>query len=720
MRFVNAKPVWFTDQYDVNTYALFKAGFDSDKGDTKLLIAADSHYAVYVNGIYIYAQQFADDEDRRVYDEIDISDCVKAGRNELVIGGYCTYTDSSVYKKASPYVIFEVFEGKESRAHSSSDTLACRDERYLSGETDLITGQLGYTFHMDLTPKRFVWKNAFETGANYLFEARPIHNCVMEDRKNSVLFTQGVFLEMKKGVKTVGQRMQNAMLAYREASELKTEDGGFASDEADGMYFVYDLGEEETGLMDIEIETDEDAEILLGWGEHLDDMRVRAYVGGRNFASVLKAKKGRNHFFHPYRRLGLRYLQLHVYARRVKIHYAGVRSVHYPVADTAGIGLSDALHQKIYDTCRRTLLLCMHEHYEDCPWREQALYGMDSRNQMLAGYYVFGEYDFAKSSIETLARSLRRDHMLELCAPGRVAVNIPSFSMMYVVALWEYLLYSGDRDFVLKMLPAAEEIAESAVSRIRSNGLAPRYSGVDKWNFYEWSENLDGSDSFFKAVGENRYDAPMNAFLVLCVNRLGLIYDSLGKKAEAERMLRISKELSKAVHTHFYNPQTGMYASFMDESGKLSCYDELTQSLCVYADICPSKEREKALKRLTDGSMTEVTIAYSIFKYEALLKKASVFGAWVRKDVERQWGGMLMRGATTFFETIKAGDDFDRAGSLCHGWSAVPAYLYFAYGAGLKPEKPGWQQMKVRHASGRPGVGWARIRYRNGNTETFS
>lgn len=49
----------------------------------------------------------------------------------------------------------------------------------------------------------------------------------------------------------------------------------------------------------------------------------------------------------------------------------------------------DKLLQKIYDVSVYTLKCCMHEHYEDCPWREQALYTMDSRNQMLCGYYAF-------------------------------------------------------------------------------------------------------------------------------------------------------------------------------------------------------------------------------------------------------------------------------------------------------------------------------------------
>ena len=37
---------------------------------------------------------------------------------------------------------------------------------------------------------------------------------------------------------------------------------------------------------------------------------------------------------------------------------------------------------------------------------------------------------------------------------------------------------------------------------------------------------------------------------------------------------------------------------------------------------------------------------------------------------------MLREGATTFWEIIIGADDFADAGSLCHGWSALPVYYY--------------------------------------------
>lgn len=34
------------------------------------------------------------------------------------------------------------------------------------------------------------------------------------------------------------------------------------------------------------------------------------------------------------------------------------------------------------------------------------------------------------------------------------------------------------------------------------------------------------------------------------------------------------------------------------------------------------------------------------------------------------------KNSTTAWETIEGGEAFENAGSLCHGWSAVPIYYY--------------------------------------------
>ena len=65
------------------------------------------------------------------------------------------------------------------------------------------------------------------------------------------------------------------------------------------------------------------------------------------------------------------------------------------------------------------------------------------------------------------------------------------------------------------------------------------------------------------------------------------------------------------------------------------------------------------------------------FKYDALLKVDKTrYTSEILRDIDERWGKMLDAGATTFWETEEGYKDFNGAGSLCHGWSAIPVYYY--------------------------------------------
>lgn len=79
----------------------------------------------------------------------------------------------------------------------------------------------------------------------------------------------------------------------------------------------------------------------------------------------------------------------------------------YPV-QRIGRKFEDKTMRKIYDVSVYTLRQCMHEHYEDCPWREQALYTMDSRNQMLCGYYAFRGARYQRANLVYISKGSAR------------------------------------------------------------------------------------------------------------------------------------------------------------------------------------------------------------------------------------------------------------------------------------------------------------------------
>ena len=52
------------------------------------------------------------------------------------------------------------------------------------------------------------------------------------------------------------------------------------------------------------------------------------------------------------------------------------------------------------------------------------------------------------------------------------------------------------------------------------------------------------------------------------------------------------------------------------------------------------------------------------------------YKAHIIDEIRTNYGEMSEYGSDTVWETVVGESDFDNAGSLCHGWSAVPIYIY--------------------------------------------
>lgn len=706
-----ARWIWTLGETGVNQYAEFIATFMLEPNFSKirLFISADSHYAVWLNGKEVDASAFADYPQEKTVDEVDVTDVAVPGENRLCIIGYCQGEDSSVYRVGAPGLLFAVKADDRTVAASGKGTL-CRPARaYTSGPVEKFSGQLSYSFHYheegddgwrspEYPPLSSAgWGEAVETGASPSLAPRPVEPLRVLPPCPARIVSQGVFIDTAPEDAPCGDQMLRAALSHRTAAELgaglvpaplPAENGvTLSAQEGDGLFVVVDLQREEAGWLHLDLELSAPALVLIGFGEHLDDLRVRTSVGGRQFAAVYGARAGRQQFTHRFKRAGGRYVQLHIYAHTATLYYAGVRPTVYPLVYRPAFTCADGLHNRIYEVGRRTLELCMHEHYEDCPWREQALYAMDGRNQMLCGYMAFEGYAFAQASLRLLARGLRDDGLLELCAPARLPITIPAFSLCFVTAVWENVQYSGDEAFGREMLPVIDRILTMFLERRAENGLVPSFQGSPYWNFYEWSDGLDGIEGGLMELSHVTYDAPLNAFLSLALADAAALYARLGEKDRADTLCAEREAVNGALSV-FWREEEGAFCTFLPvEGGEGRHYSELTQSLLLCAGAADERQTRQLLPKLAnpDGAWIPVTLSCMIYKYEALMRYPETYARLVMDDIARVWGKMLFSGATSFWETEKGADDFAYAGSLCHGWSAIPVYFYGRYALGIQP-----------------------------------
>ncbi len=732
---VGAQWVWLGQETEpLNQYVDFRHEFvldtleDLKETDGMLHISIDTEYAVWLNGVFVGFNQYDDYPNHKSYDVLDVRKLLVCGNNALCILGYHQGQGSYQYMKGRAGLIYALKVGKAGIA-SGSGTMCRQSLEYTSGAVEKVSPQLSFAFRYDGTNQDgwlgsdFAMTDAWAVACVHesmadavaLYE-RPIKKLLLGDVAHGAITAQGFFCRKEpaggslSGPKpTTAEKMQSDYLSARLSEEVFGKGcgqnpvlphGGLQINAVpmgnDGIYLLVDMQREEAGLFTLDVDSEDGVAIDVAYGEQLDDLRVRASVGGRNFAFTYICREGRQVFTHYFKRIAGRYVQLHIHGikRGITLYHAGIRPVSYPLERRGSFTCGDRLFNKIYDVSVRTLELCMHEHYEDTPWREQALYAMDSRNQALCGYYCFGEYDFAESAFSLFAENLGEDGMMEICAPARDRITIPSFSMAWILAIHDLVLYSGRIETAQRLLPTVTRMLDTYIGMMEK-GLMKSPTGARYWNFYEWADGLDDSLVFTDPSARNpdRLDAPLNLFFCMALQAGAKIAEWAGDHDNEARYNKCHTELKRAFHQQFWDETNKVYQTY---AGK-SCdghFAELTQALALCAGAVPAAQAETVRERLAhkDNGLVRTTLSYAIYKYEALLQEPDRYASIVFEDIATDWGYMLYNGATSFWETIKGADDFDKAGSLCHGWSAIPVYFFYAYILGVKPLEPGFMK----------------------------
>ncbi len=706
-----------------NSFMRFKHNFKLSEVDSaaKLYISADSDYAVWLNGKFIDCGQFPDFPEEKTYDSLTVGEFLAKGENSLMILHYWRGIDCSISLKGHPGLIYALKSGREN-INSGLDTLYKVEKGYQQGVIPRISPQMGFVFEYNACKAEEDDEQWHQIKENdfcvrrqlHPLTARPVKKTIIEKVASSRIIAQGFFQRSKK-TSLCAEAMYRDLLMELPAQDLFITENNTNSEyivpsphgikfniagipnNADGIYLIFDFGSETCGFPKIDIEADEGTVVEIAYGQHLDDQRVRSFISGRNFASGYICREGHNLFTHYFTRWSGRYLQLHIHKPgcEFKLHYAGLVPCIYPVAERGNMVIDDPLHEKIYQTAVHTLRLCMHEHYEDTPWREQALYANDARLQALCGYYCFGEYEFPAASIGLLGNSIREDAWLELCAPAKIAVRIPSFTFAWILMVRDYLLYAGDPDgHISKWLKIIKIIIKLRLEEV-ANSLLPLPSGEGYWHFYDWAPGVNGllpEGSFtMKKSNGKEFESPLNLFFVMALDASAEIAEYCQDNVFAEQCIVAGKCCREAIAATFWDDRQKAFFISGTPTGRY-CFSEMSQSLALITNALPPGCRSILLEKLASdkSSLVPLTLSQSFFKFEALLSEQKKYGDLVFKLIADIWGEMLSAGATSFWETSEGAEAFGKAGSLCHGWSALPVYFYFSALAGIKPYKPGF------------------------------
>jgi len=681
------KWIW-TEQTEAPSFAEFRLPFDYADGKVTLKISAEYRYIAYVNGSFAANGQYTDIPEYKIYDEVDITRFVKIGANELRVQAFHMGMDGMTVRFDIPCAAFEVYcDGKLIAA--SSENTDCRElPGYSAGPNT--TPMLGRGFNFDFTAAETEWHKATVKDTGYNEVPRLTKKTKVEKETLGKVTAQGVF--MKNGGKTHAVLLQECWMktvfyydmtgTHRVFTSDMHEPVTFKSEEGDGIFVIVDLGRESTGYPRVKVNMKESCQAYICWGEHLQDLRIRSSVGPRNFAYGLKFKEGENEFTEYFRRIAGRYMGLYVESGEVTLEKLGMIEDEYPL-DMPEKDFGDRLLNKIYEVSRRTMELCIHDHYEDCPWREQALYAGDSRLQMLYGYGAFGEHVMPRESLRMMAICIEDDGLIPLTAPSRINLNIPSGSFCWIVALYEYVKETDDIEFLKEMLPYAEKVM-GAYERHTADNAIQIFSEQKYWNFHEWTQGLNGrtgGTSGRPVYAEPEHDGLMTAYGIFTSVRLAELFRLIGENNKAEKYDKYAEMLKIGLES-LYDEKKGLYKSYIDEEDK-QLYHVLTNTIALASGAVTDKKRIahicEVLKYPEKYGAVEMSLPYFSIKYDVLIEHCEDGLDFAIDQICEIFGGMLFGGATSFWETVYGEMDFSNAGSLCHGWAGLSCYVLDKY-----------------------------------------
>ena len=626
-----AKWIWIEEKGQADSYGEFYQKFLWEQGSAVCKISCDGDYTLYINGQVASFWQYGDYEHYKVYDEVDITTYLKPGENHFAVRVWHYGANSQRYITAQAGLLYEVTQPDKVLAFSSENTICRLSKTFISGRQKCITAQLGFSFSYDAN-----FEDGWQIG------------------------------EMPEGKRAVIVEKNSKMVKRPIAKNILEKEAKSTCFVAENGYYLFDLGQETVGLPTLKFVSDTAQDILVQWGEDLQNGHVRRIIGERDFSFNYRAKPGKNEFVSHMLRVGCRYLE--VFAESpVEIEYVGICPTPYPVA-TVPMTLNDPLDQKIYDTCVRTLQLCMMDRYVDTPWREQCLYAFDARNQMLCGYYAFkdGNAKFARAALKLMSEDRREDGLLSITYPCGMDLTIPGFSLHYFKAIREYGTHTGDWSLAEEVYPKLKSVLQAFISS-QKNGLICRFSGVNHWNFYDWADHLEGH--LFEE------DAPIadlviNCLFIIACQEFLTICEKIDEPISGLYDLIIATR--KSAINAFYCPKKALF-SLTQGGGEFTA---LGNALAILAGLTDDVQAKNICSRFGSGEMTDCTLSMKCFQYDAMLKTDKTFGKEILAEIRSIYGKMLAQGATSVWETVDGAAAFDNAGSLCHGWSAVPVYYY--------------------------------------------
>ncbi len=316
---------------------------------------------------------------------------------------------------------------------------------------------------------------------------------------------------------------------------------------------------------------------------------------------------------------------------------------------------NDELVNKIYQTARYTIFLNMQNRLWDGIKRDRLVWIGDMQPEVLAITDLFGADECVEEAIE--------ESIVKNPLPVWFG-NIPTYSFWLIQILYDYYMKVENTEYVVKCLPYVEGVLEQL------NACVTEYGEID----YSLT-NIDARNGYF-------LDWPTNG-------------TKDAKAGNRFMFLYVLKNLQK-LYTHLGVREHPLCEVLLGKLQRLTERDVQAKQIVALGYLSESIDKDEAAEKLTAGGAKGLSTFMSYFILKAIAESKDETSAL--SIMKEYYGGMLSRGATSFWEDFDVEwlensgriDEFTPEGKLdlhgdfgkfcyvgfrhsfCHGWSCGP------------------------------------------------
>ncbi len=364
-----------------------------------------------------------------------------------------------------------------------------------------------------------------------------------------------------------------------------------------------------------------------------------------------------------------------------------------PVEYRGTFKCSDPELNRIWDVGAYTMHLTTREFFIDGIKRDRWVWSGDAVQSYLMNYYLF----FDSPTVKRTTRLLRGKD------PVTAHINtIMDYTLYWFIGIYDYYLYTGDKEFVKEIYPRMQTMMDYVLSRTNKDGMLEGMTG--DWVFVDWADfpmSKQGALAFEQVL------------LCKSLETMKLCADIVGDDKDAKLYGELAADLRGKLIPTFWNEEKQALVHNVENGKKSDQVNKFANMFAINFGYFDEPTTESVMTNvMLNPDVPAITTPYMRFyELESLCDQG--LQERVLTEMKDYWGGMLREGATSFWEKYNPGDSGTQhlsmygrpyGKSLCHAWGASPIYLIGKYYLGVRPLKPGYEEFSITPNLG--GLKW--------------